>query len=99
MTDVIRHIVVRGKVQGVGYRAWFAHEAEAQGLSGWVRNRKDGTVEAVLSGPDDVVSALIERSKRGPQMARVSAVDHDAAGEAMMSLRNAGQLFSVLPTL
>lgn len=99
MVDVIRHIIVRGKVQGVGYRAWIAGEAEARGLSGWARNRKDGTVEAVLSGSDEVVSALIAKCQHGPGMARVSGVDNESATEDMLKLRTAGEKFSVLPTL
>lgn len=99
MGDVIRHIIVRGKVQGVGYRAWIAGEAEARGLAGWARNRKDGTVEAVLSGPDQAVIALIEKCQHGPGMARVSAVENEPGTEDMMNLRAAREKFSVLPTV
>ena len=99
MSDVVRHIIVRGKVQGVGYRAWLEGEAVARNLAGWTRNRKDGTVEAVLSGPEDAISALIEKCRHGPGMARVSAIDSEPAGDDMMSLRTRGERFSVLPTL
>lgn len=99
MVDVIRHIIIRGKVQGVGYRAWIADEAEALGLAGWARNRKDGAVEAALSGPDEVVAALIAKCQHGPSMARVSGVDNQPAPEGMLKLRNAGENFSVLPTI
>ena len=99
MVDVIRHIIIRGKVQGVGYRAWVADEAEAQGLAGWARNRKDGTVEAVLSGPNEVVATLIAKCQHGPGMARVSGVDNQPASEDMLKLRTAGENFSVLPTI
>jgi len=99
MVDVIRHIIVRGKVQGVGYRAWIAGEAEARGLGGWARNRRDGTVEAVLSGPDDAVAALIAKCQHGPGMARVSGVDNEAATDDMLKLRTARETFSVLPTI
>ncbi len=99
MVDVIRHIIVRGKVQGVGYRAWIAGEAEARGLGGWARNRRDGTVEAVLSGPDDAVAALIAKCQHGPGMARVSGVDNEAATDDMLKLRMADERFSVLPTI
>ncbi len=98
MADVIRHIIVRGKVQGVGYRAWLAGEAEARGLSGWARNRKDGTVEAVLSGSDDSIAALIAKCRHGPGMARVSGVDNEPASEDILRLRATGERFSVLPT-
>ena len=99
MVDVIRHIIVRGKVQGIGYRAWIAGEAEARGLGGWARNRRDGTVEAVLSGPDEAVAALIAKCQHGPGMARVSGVDNEAATDDMLKLRMADERFSVLPTI
>jgi acylphosphatase len=99
MTDVIRHIIVRGRVQGVGYRAWIADEAEARGLAGWARNRKDGTVEAVLSGPEDAVAALIAECSRGPILARVSSIGNEPAADGMMNLRRPREAFSVLPTV
>lgn len=99
MVHVIRHIIVRGKVQGVGYRAWLAGEAETCGLGGWARNRRDGTVEAVLSGSDDIVAALIEKCRLGPGMARVSGIDNQPATEDMLKLRGAGEKFSILPTI
>jgi acylphosphatase len=49
---IVRHVIVRGVVQGVGYRAWTEHEARRRDLAGWVRNRRDGTVEAVFFGPE-----------------------------------------------
>jgi len=99
MSDVIRHITVRGRVQGVGYRAWLTGEAEARGLSGWARNRKDGTVEAVLSGPEDAVAALIAKCGYGSGLARVEAVDDEPASADMLNLRARGERFSVLPTV
>lgn len=99
MSDVIRHIIVRGKVQGVGYRAWIEGEAVARNLAGWARNRKDATVEAVLSGPEDAVAALIAKCQHGPGMARVTAINNEPAGEDMLNLRAPGERFSVLPTL
>lgn len=99
MSDVIRHIIVRGKVQGVGYRAWIEGEAVARGLAGWARNRRDGTVEAVLAGSEADVAALIEKCRHGPGMARVSAIDNEPAGEDMLNLRAPGERFSVLPTV
>ena len=58
MTQDIRHVTIRGRVQGVGYRAWVEHEALRRGLDGWVRNRRDGSVEAVFAedGPDDLAA-------------------------------------------
>ena len=55
--DVIRHVVIRGRVQGVGFRAWTEYTTLERGLQGWVRNRRDGAVEALFAGPPDVVAA------------------------------------------
>lgn len=65
---------ITGRVQGVWYRGWAVDQARRLGLAGWVRNRLDGSVEAVLSGPEDAVRAMIERCRQGPPGARVSAV-------------------------
>jgi len=70
-------LTVRGRVQGVGYRQWMCAEAVRLGLAGWVRNRIDGSVEAVIEGPQAAVAAMIESARRGPPMARVSSVDTD----------------------
>ncbi len=69
------HVVIEGRVQGVGYRAWVEREAKARGLAGWVRNRSDGSVEAVFSGEDDAVRAMVESCGRGPMLAVVRAVN------------------------
>ncbi|MCB1509160.1 MAG: acylphosphatase [Hyphomicrobiaceae bacterium] len=68
------HVNVTGRVQGVGYRAWCARVAESLGLAGWVRNLADGSVEAVLSGPDEAVAAQLSRMGQGPSHARVDDV-------------------------
>lgn len=68
-------VVVSGRVQGVWYRGWTMDEAAARGLDGWVRNRRDGTVEAVFSGPADMVNAMIAACWDGPPAARVDAVE------------------------
>lgn len=68
-------VTIRGRVQGVGFRAWTARRAGALGLSGWVCNRADGTVEALFSGPVDAVQAMIGDCRVGPKAARVEAVD------------------------
>lgn len=67
-------VVIRGEVQGVGYRFWTQAEARRLGLTGHVRNRADGSVEALFSGPDSEVSAMIEACRRGPPGARVEDV-------------------------
>lgn len=70
-----KRIVVRGRVQGVSYRAWTIWEARRLGLAGWVRNRRDGSVEILASGSEDKVAALAERCWQGPSMARVESID------------------------
>jgi acylphosphatase len=65
---------VTGRVQGVGYRAWAIERATRLGLRGWVRNRFDGSVEALVIGADDAVAAMIEASREGPFAARVADV-------------------------
>ena len=67
-----RQIRVSGRVQGVGYRDALRWEAERRGVTGWVRNRADGSVEALLQGPDAAVEALLEWARRGPPAARVT---------------------------
>jgi acylphosphatase len=71
------HVVVRGRVQGVWYRGSMQEEAERAGLTGWVRNRPDGTVEAEIEGEREDVDALIAWARRGPPGARVSDVSVD----------------------
>lgn len=83
-------IIIRGRVQGVGYRAWTKGVAEARGLTGSVRNRHDGSVEARLAGPAEAVAAMIEACRQGPPGARVQDIsvndlsvgDPDAATQA-----------------
>lgn len=66
---------IRGRVQGVGYRYWTADQATALGLDGWVRNRADGSVEAVFAGAAEAVDEMLARCRSGPPLARVSAVE------------------------
>jgi acylphosphatase len=101
MNDVpqaIRHVVIRGRVQGVGYRAWTEYSALERGLGGWVRNRRDGTVEAVFAGTAAAVAATIEVCRSGPPGARVDAIDERDGTAADLGLRRPGESFSVLPT-
>jgi acylphosphatase len=72
------HVAIRGRVQGVGYRAFVERQARARGLRGWVRNRRDGSVEAVFSGDDADVDATIAACRSGP---RTAAVDDVAVTE------------------
>ena len=99
MTDILRQVVIRGRVQGVGYRAWVEERATVLGLPGWVRNRRDGSVEAVLAGPEAAVREMIEACRRGPVAARVDAVAENTATRDELGFRRSGERFSQLPTL
>jgi acylphosphatase len=99
MSETIRQVTIRGRVQGVGYRAWVEHQAMARGLEGWVRNRRDGSVEALFAGPADVVSDMVALCRRGPSSARVDAIQDEPASSEALNLRRAGERFSVLPTI
>ena len=94
----IRHVIIRGRVQGVGYRAWTEDEALRQDLEGWVRNRRDGTVEAVFSGPEEVVATMLAACRQGPRGARVEAVDARDGADELLAQRRRGERFSVLAT-
>jgi acylphosphatase len=77
--NVTRHLRISGRVQGVGYRDALRREALACGLAGWVRNRRDGTVEALLQGDIRSVEQAIAWAQRGPPAARVDRVDAQVA--------------------
>jgi acylphosphatase len=98
MSNVIRHVLIRGTVQGVGFRYWTRRTATARGLEGWVRNRRDGRVEAVFAGPEQAVAEMIALCRRGPASARVDAVDETAAEPDALNLRRREERFSELPT-
>jgi acylphosphatase len=96
--DVIRHVVIRGRVQGVGYRAWTEYTALERGLEGWVRNRRDGVVEAVFAGRQEAVDAMIAACSEGPPGSRVDHIDQRTGSAADLLPRRRGERFSVLPT-
>ena len=84
-----------GRVQGVGYRAALCAEAESSGVCGWVRNRRDGSVEALVQGSPDAVEKILAWARRGPPGARVAAVGTQAAqGDVDRPYRG----FEMLPT-
>jgi len=72
MNDKCIRVAIGGRVQGVGFRAWVARRAIELDLRGWVRNRSDGSVEAVLCGPPDIVDAMIELCRKGPRLSVVT---------------------------
>lgn len=93
---VHRHVIIRGRVQGVGYRAWTEVTAIERGIEGWVRNRRDGAVEALFSGEEDDVAAMIAQCRRGPPGARVETIDQREGTPDEIALRRGDELFSVL---
>lgn len=96
---VIRHMVVHGRVQGVGFRAFVEVEAVKRGIEGWVRNRRDGSVEAVFAGEEAVVVEMIEVTRQGPFGSRVIAFHEREGSDEDVNLRAPGDVFSVLPTV
>jgi acylphosphatase len=97
--DVMRHVAIRGRVQGIGYRAWTEYTALEHGLQGWVRNRHDGSVEALLVGSPDAIAAMITACNQGPRGSRVDGIDQRDGTAEELKLRRRGELFSVLPTV
>jgi acylphosphatase len=95
---VARHLVIRGRVQGVGYRAFVEDVAFDYRLAGWVRNRRNGEVEAVFAGPPAAVDTVIHACRRGPPGARVDGIDEREATADELALGR-GVRFAVLPTL
>ncbi len=96
---VIRHVIVRGRVQGIGFRVWTERQALAHGLEGWARNRRDGSVEAVLCGSAADVAAMIKDLHRGPPLARVDRVEERPADALELAARRRTEKFSLLPTV
>jgi len=97
MRKLVR-LTITGRVQGVGYRAFVEMQAEMLDLEGWVRNRRDGSVEAVAAGAAGKIGTLIEACREGPPASVVTAVNVTEATEEMLGLRRAGEKFSFLPT-
>ncbi|QUD89412.1 acylphosphatase [Phenylobacterium montanum] len=92
MQQSLVRLIIHGRVQGVGYRAWAVDEARRLDLSGWVRNRREGTVELVARGLETDVERLIEACQRGPAGAQVTRIERAAAED------DGGQGFHHRPT-
>ena len=95
---IIRHVIVLGRVQGVGFRAFVEHHAMQRNLDGWVRNRRDGSVEAIFAGPADSVEGMIRACRIGPLSGQVDALNQRDGTEAEIDARLSGEKFSCLPT-
>ena len=82
MVKTTQHLVIHGRVQGVGYRAYMRIEANRLNVTGWVRNRADGSVEATIHGRVEDISQMLDWARRGPAAARVTSVQvNEASGE------------------
>jgi acylphosphatase len=99
VTPAVLLVTIRGRVQGVGYRAWLEHQARTARLEGWVRNRRDGSVEALFAGPARLVADIVGLCRHGPPAARVTEVLTEPADADQLKLREPGERFSVLPTV
>ena len=78
-----RRLRIHGREQGVWYRGWAVDAARALGLAGWVRNRRDGSVEMLIQGEDEAVAAMIARCRKGPPAARVERIEIDESDEVV----------------
>lgn len=90
MSKACQHLRIFGKVQGVGYRANLAAQARQLALTGWVRNRSDGSVEAAVCGDEASIDQLLDWARQGPPAARVSNIDVEPVvnSESLMAARD-----------
>ncbi len=96
MVPAALHLRIHGRVQGVGFRYAVLIEAERLGLQGWVRNRRDGSVEAVVRGSAAACASFTQWAQRGPRAARVDRVETRNAGDD--ELAQVGDGFAMLPS-
>lgn len=99
MNEVVRQVVIRGRVQGVGFRYWTMREAIRLGVGGWVRNRRDGSVEALFTGSAEAVAEMTARCWSGPEFARVDGVEDQPVAANALTMIRPGERFSQLPTV
>ncbi|MCS0496684.1 acylphosphatase [Ancylobacter sp. MQZ15Z-1] len=97
MTPQATRLIIHGRVQGVGYRAWLADRARREGHAGWVRNRREGTVEALIHATPESLAAFVEACRAGPPSARVTNIE--VIGEPPTQGGIIAGDFAVLPTL
>ena len=91
MAEKTVKLIVTGRVQGVGFRDWVERQARQAGLAGYVRNRREGTVELVISGSEAQVDAMLEQCRKGPRLASVKDIE-------VMAEQWSGKGFAILPT-
>ena len=91
--EQIVRVTISGVVQGVGYRAWTLHAAAAHGVTGWVRNRADGSVEAVFAGPAHSVVSICEACRSGPSAAQVAEIEIAAADDSALAETGGGRIW------
>ena len=91
------HLVIHGRVQGVWFRESMRLQAERLGITGWGRNCADGTVEAVIQGDDETVSAMLDWARMGPPQARVTRLDHSDATGVFLTFEKRASMGSELP--
>ncbi len=91
-------LTIHGRVHGVGFRAFVEREAVQRGLEGWVRNRRDGSVETLIAGEEAELDEMIEVCRRGPAVARIDWMDIEEADAVDLARREPGERFSVLQT-
>ncbi len=85
MSEICRHVLLEGRVQGVGFRAFVRRNARRLKLQGWVKNLADGRVEALISGPEEDVKELLELMKEGPSLARVRDISLSSREDCNLS--------------
>ena len=89
--QTVKHLIITGRVQGVGFRLYMQRTARELGVTGWVRNRGDGSVEAMVAGTPDAIEKIIAWAQRGPKSALVAGVEIDAGSGSYAG-------FETLPT-
>ena len=94
---IVRQVTIRGRVQGVGYRDWTRYVARERGIEGWVRNRRDGSVEAVFAGTRDAVAGMVLACRTGPPNSVIESIDEREATATYFELRG-DKSFSILKT-